>query len=79
MGGRPNLVYSPGPGLWTWDLGPSGPDLGPGPEPELDNNESSGPEAKFLFPLLVLTWAWTLDWHLASGMSNTIFSCKGAA
>ena len=31
MGGRPNLVYSPGPGLspGTLDLGPSGPDLGP--------------------------------------------------
>ena len=29
VGGRPNLMYSPGPGLWTLDLGPSGPDLGP--------------------------------------------------
>ena len=31
VSGRPNLVYSPGPGLspGTWDLGPSGPDLGP--------------------------------------------------
>ena len=28
-GGRPNLVYSPGPGLSTLVLGPSGPDLGP--------------------------------------------------
>ena len=35
--GRAN---SPGPGLWTLDLGPSGPDLGPGPGPELDNNVS---------------------------------------
>ena len=26
---------SPGPGLWSLVLGPSGPDLGPGPE--LDN------------------------------------------
>ena len=34
-GGRPNLVYSPGPGLWSLVLGPFGPDLGPGPE--LDN------------------------------------------
>ena len=31
VGGRPNLMYSPGPGpgLWTLVLGPSGPDLGP--------------------------------------------------
>ena len=28
MGGRPNLVYSPGPGLWSLVLGPFGPDLG---------------------------------------------------
>ena len=36
MGGRPNLVYSPGPGPspGTLDLGP---DLGHGPGPELDN------------------------------------------
>ena len=39
MGGRPNLVYSPGPGLWSLFLGPFGPDLGPGPGPELDNNK----------------------------------------
>ena len=37
VGGRPNLMYSPGPGLWSLVLGPSGPDLGPGPRPELDN------------------------------------------
>ena len=49
MGGRPNLVYSPGPGLWSLVLGPFGPDLGPdldltwdldlgpGPGPELDD------------------------------------------
>ena len=35
VSGRPNLVYSPGPGLWSLVLGPFGPDLGPGPE--LDN------------------------------------------
>ena len=29
VGGRPNLVYSPGPGLWSLALGPFGPDLGP--------------------------------------------------
>ena len=28
-GGRTNLVYSPGPGLWSLVLGPFGPDLGP--------------------------------------------------
>ena len=28
-GDRPNLVYSPGPGLWSLVLGPFGPDLGP--------------------------------------------------
>ena len=28
-GGRPNLVLSPGPGLWSLVLGPFGPDLGP--------------------------------------------------
>ena len=27
VGGRPNLVYSPGPGLWSLVLGPFGPDL----------------------------------------------------
>ena len=27
--GRPNLVCSPGPGLWPLVLGPFGPDLGP--------------------------------------------------
>ena len=27
-GDRPNLVYSPVPGLWCLDLGPFGPDLG---------------------------------------------------
>ena len=41
VGGRPNLVYSPGPGLWSLVLGPYGPDLGPdlgpGPGPEFDN------------------------------------------
>ena len=29
MGGIPNLVYSPGPGLLSLVLGPFGPDLGP--------------------------------------------------
>ena len=29
VSGRPNLVYSPGPGLWSLVLGPFGPDLGP--------------------------------------------------
>ena len=29
VGGRPNLVYSPGPGLWSLVLGSFGPDLGP--------------------------------------------------
>ena len=29
MGGRPNLVLSPGPGLWSFVLGHFGPDLGP--------------------------------------------------
>ena len=29
VGGIPNLVYSPGPGLWPLVLGPFGPDLGP--------------------------------------------------
>ena len=29
VGGRPNLVYSPGPGLWSLVLGPFGPDLTP--------------------------------------------------
>ena len=29
VSGRPNLVYSPGPGLWALVLGPFGPDLGP--------------------------------------------------
>ena len=28
VGGRPNLMYSPGPGLWSLVLGPFGPDLG---------------------------------------------------
>ena len=28
---------SPGPGLWSLVLVPFGPDLGPGPGPELDN------------------------------------------
>ena len=41
VGGRPNLMYSPGPGLWSLVLGSFrpdlGPDLGPGPGPELDN------------------------------------------
>ena len=27
VGGRPNLGYSPGPGLWSLVLGPFGPDL----------------------------------------------------
>ena len=38
--GRPNLVYIPGPGLWTLellDLTWSRPGSGPGPGPELDN------------------------------------------
>ena len=46
VGGRPNLVLSPGPGLWSLVLGPSGPDLGPdlgpGPGPELDNRKGNG-------------------------------------
>ena len=29
VSGRPNLVLSPGPGLWSLVLGPFGPDLGP--------------------------------------------------
>ena len=29
VGGRPNLMYSQGPGLWSLVLGPFGPDLGP--------------------------------------------------
>ena len=29
VSGRPNLMYSPGPGLWSLVLGPFGPDLGP--------------------------------------------------
>ena len=38
---------SPGPGLWSLDLGPFGPDLGPGPE--LDNNVSENSNNKVLF------------------------------
>ena len=30
---------SPGPGLGSLVLGPFGPDLGPGPGPELDNSK----------------------------------------
>ena len=29
VGGKANLMYSPGPGLWCLVLGPFGPDLGP--------------------------------------------------
>ena len=29
VSGRPNLMYSTGPGLWSLVLGPFGPDLGP--------------------------------------------------
>ena len=29
VSGRPNVMYSPGPGLWSLVLGPFGPDLGP--------------------------------------------------
>ena len=29
VSGRPNLMLSPGPGLWSLVLGPYGPDLGP--------------------------------------------------
>ena len=36
VGGRPNLVYSPGPGLWSLVLGPYGPDLGPDLDPTWD-------------------------------------------
>ena len=36
MSGRPNLMYSPGPGLKSWDLGPFGPDLGPDLDLTLD-------------------------------------------
>ena len=38
MGGwQTKFNVSPGPGLWPLVLGPFGPDLGPGPGPELDN------------------------------------------
>ena len=39
-GWQTKLSVSPGPGLWSLVLGPSGPDLGPGPGPELDNNNN---------------------------------------
>ena len=29
ISGKPILMYSPGPGLWSLVLGPFGPDLGP--------------------------------------------------
>ena len=35
-GGRPNLVLSTGPGLWSLVLGPFGPDLGPDLDLDLD-------------------------------------------
>ena len=37
VGWRTKFNVSPGPGLWSLVLGPFGPDLGPGPGPELDN------------------------------------------
>ena len=35
-GWQTKFNVSPGPGLWPLVLGPFGPDLGPGPGPELD-------------------------------------------
>ena len=37
-GWQTKFSVSPGPGLWSLVLGPFGPDLGPGPGPELDNS-----------------------------------------
>ena len=36
-GWQTKFNVSLGPGLWSLVLGPFGPDLGPGPGPELDN------------------------------------------
>ena len=37
---KDRVSVSPGPGLWSFVLGPFGPDLGPRPGPELDNTYS---------------------------------------
>ena len=37
-GWQTKFNVSPGPGLWSLVLKPFGPDLGPGPGPELDKN-----------------------------------------
>ena len=60
VGARPNLVYSPGPGLWTLDLGSFGPDLDltwTWPGPDLD-----------------LTWIRDLDLSLRILMFNCLIS-----
>ena len=58
-GGRPNLVYSPGPGLCplsldlldlTWDLDL---DLGLGPGPELDNMKiNQWKQPIYIYPIM---------------------------
>ena len=73
VGGIPNLMYSPGPGLWTLDLGPSGPELGPGPGPELDkmyqaisnqvSPENSDRIHSFSPPPTAVTEGVLLDYH----------------
>ena len=73
VGGRPNLVLSPGPGLWSLVLGSFrpdlGPDLGPGPGLELDNFFIiSSPSASFLPVVFTDTGPHHFDYGFGYGL-----------
>ena len=51
-GWQTKFSVSPGQGLWSLVLGPLGPDLGPGPRPELDKMGQKG--KKWAYNVLVL-------------------------
>ena len=71
-GGRPNLVYSPGPSLWAFVLGPFGPDLGPGPE--IDNRIVYDRREDVLFRLCQISAMLITVWLAAAGRPQLDFT-----
>ena len=76
VGGRPNLMYSPGPGLWSLVLGPFGPDLGPdlgpGPGPELDNIKAAWSD--LILVLLTLGCCCCQPWLPGDRTQNSLYA-----
>ena len=70
VGGRPNLMYSPGPGLWSLVLGSFGPDLGPDLDLTWDLDLDLSLTMRSFLTKIARTWPKTIQiakfWFLVS-------------